>query len=201
MSDFPPKTAHPDQVAFALNVLATATGGRTALYVSTPITTGDRYIRWLRNGGALLPKTGSTYRQQHVAQVIEPNLQAVRPVVAALRASTPRAVIDPTVLPDIQGWHQDDYRAFWALVIERLADTVIFLDGWQYSEGSCYEWYTAYRTGARCLDHNHRPLTRDAALAQIAIAIKELREVHGSTAFLESVYDAITHMPEPVADR
>jgi hypothetical protein len=190
LSAFPPHASHPADIALALNALASAIDGRSALYVSAPITTGRRFVQWLETDGAKLRRGTPEYEAQHMRQVVEPNVQAVRPVIAAIRAGTRQVVIDPTAFADVPGWTQEDYRPFWAHVIERFADTVVFLDGWAYSEGSCYEWLVASRSGARTLDAQGRPLSRDAALEQMRRAAAELRALGADPQFIESVWSA-----------
>jgi hypothetical protein len=67
-------------------------------------------------------------------------------------------VIDPSRLADVPGWEQADYHAFWTKVIDQHADKVIFLDGWQYSDGCTIEFAKAVQLGLPRLTEYLMPL-------------------------------------------
>ena len=58
-----------------------------------------------------------------------------------------------------------------AAVIERYADTVVFLNGWEYSEGCGDEFLTAVQSGANALDENLAPLQSAAGRRAIEQAL------------------------------
>jgi hypothetical protein len=133
--------------------------GRGAVYVSTPITTGRRFVEWRRGPGAALAPSQDHYWREHDRQVVQRNREQAKPVVRAVRERGWGVVIDPTTVHDVPGWEQPDYHAFWARVIERYAGTVVFADGWEYSSGGAWEFLVAVRTGARLLRQDLEPLT------------------------------------------
>src|SRR5687768_9366586 len=108
---FPPWSTRDGEIALALNAFGSAIEGRSAVYVSTPITTGHRFAEWRRGPHALEPGHPN-YVHAHGKHVIEPNRSAVRPLISALRNESHRIVIDPTAFVDVPGWTQDDYRVF-----------------------------------------------------------------------------------------
>jgi hypothetical protein len=147
---------------------------RGAVYVSTPITTGQRFVEWRRGSGAALAPSGDHYRREHDRQVVQRNREHAKPIVRAVRERGWGIVIDPTSVHDVPGWQQRDYHAFWAQVIERYAGTVVFADGWEYSSGGAWEFLTAVRTGARLLREDLEPLTVEEGERLIKDAIVAL---------------------------
>jgi hypothetical protein len=90
-----------------------------------------------------------------------------------LRRETHGPVIDPTAVPDLPGWTQDDYRAFWAEVIRQFAKCVVFVDGWEYSSGCSYEFLVAQRLTIPCVDVERKPLDLEEGLARIQRAVSD----------------------------
>jgi hypothetical protein len=112
---------------------------RHAIYVSGPITTGQRLID-AREAGA--GQDGCCVLRANIAEIIE---SADR-----LRHETGRTVIEPGSLT-IRTWTQDDYLALWTNLIERHIAEVRFLDGWDTSIGCALEYEQAARHGVdRC---------------------------------------------------
>jgi hypothetical protein len=147
---------------------------RAAAYVSTPITTGRRFVEWRRGPGAALAPSEDRYRREHDRHVVQRNREHAKPIVRAVRERGWEVVIDPTTVHDVPGWQQRDYHAFWARVIERYAGTVVFADGWEYSSGGTWEFLTAVRTGARLLREDLEPLTVEDGERLIRDAITAL---------------------------
>jgi hypothetical protein len=147
---------------------------RGAVYVSTPITTGRRFVEWRRGPGAALAPSEHQYRHEHDRHVVRRNREHVKPIVRVLRAHNWGVVIDPTTVHDVPGWRQRDYHAFWARVIERYAGAVVFADGWEYSSGCAREFLTAVRVGARLLREDLEPLTIEEGERLIRDAIAAL---------------------------
>jgi hypothetical protein len=92
-----------------LDMLGSVVEGRTATYVSVPITTGPRFVEWVRSCPNTLPP-GSLGDEDYRRTVVEPNRAAAGELIRLLRRSLPGAVIDPTALGDIPGWSQADYQ-------------------------------------------------------------------------------------------
>ncbi len=197
MSDkFPPTTTHELEVDGLLNILGSVIPGQSAAYVSAPITSGRRFADWLKTrnleGDLSHPETYQDFQRE----VLEPNCEHARAIIGKLRKKFPRALIDPTALKDIDGWTQDDYRYLWAKVIEQYAETVVFVDGWQYSNGCSYEFLTASRLGEEkqrlVLKENLEPLTVAEGLTLLKAAITHMQTSHLPTAFLERTVDELT---------
>jgi hypothetical protein len=178
-----------------LNVLATAVDGRGATYMSTPITSGRRYSAWRLKLGGRAPEPG--HEEGMRREVIEHNRAHAAQVAHRLRSERGAHLIDPTRLEDLQGWTQDDYRAFWALVIERFACRVLFVDDWQYSNGCAYEFLTARRRGLPTLDERERTLSLADGAALLRSAVEEMRGQSLQTSFLECVIEELGRLPSP----
>lgn len=157
-----------------LAAMGCALAPRSAVYVSTPITTGLRFVRWRRGPGAGLGAGDAEYRQGLLDAVIQPNRAQIAPLVGALRKRFDSPVIDPTELEDVPGWEQFDYHRFWAEVIERYAHTVVFADGWHYSSGCVLELTAAAETGATLLRQDLAPLEPEEAVHLVESAIADV---------------------------
>ena len=178
--------ASKPQVDSILGAIGCLVASRSAVYVSTPLTTGRRWAEWAAQAGA--PNPGNRdYGRLLEAAVVGPNRENARHFVQALRTETHATVIDPSALPDVSGWTQPDYRAFWAEVIERYAQTVVFLDGWEYSHGCAYEYLVATKCGAETLSQDMAPITLSQAIALIRAAIQEFLKRGQPVDFLEEI--------------
>lgn len=114
-----------------LEAFASVTEAKSAVYVSSPLTTGARAFEWhRRNGGQAFVKPDA-----FDPDVVEPNREEAAAFTRSLRRKTNRVVIDPTAMADIPGWTQSDYRYFWGRVIEEYWGEIVFRDGWQFSSG------------------------------------------------------------------
>lgn len=191
----PPTRSQESQIAVLLGLYSTVVEPRTAIYVSAPITTGGRFLAWLAGGG--LNNVGSPATDGGLQEsVITPNVLAAREVVTRVRkdfAGTP--VIDPTALPNIDDWTQDTYREFWGRVIERYVRQVVFVEGWEHSDGCCYEYLTARRCGVDTLDDRYRdlPVAKAARLIQMAIQARATAFI--DSGLLEETYEQLTVLP------
>lgn len=165
-------------------------GDREATYVSTPITTGERFVRWRCSLSKPVSEHDPLY-QAGLAKVIEANVEHARPIVDRIARSRPGHVIDPTRLGSVNGWTQYDFHTFWTEVISRYAATVIFVDGWQFSTGCVLEFAAAVRAGRRILDERLKPLPPDDGLALVRAASKEMSGSGLSTSSIDEALDAL----------
>lgn len=158
---YPPTPTRREEISILLEAYRALIPNRSAIYVSAPITSGRRLADWYKRSNGDLPKRSHpSYWAQHAKQVVEPNLEQAAKVVASLRLKYPeRIVIDPTAVSDFPNWTQDDYRYFWGEVIKRYADTVIFVDGWQFSNGCAYEFVVATRVHVTVLNEQGQTLS------------------------------------------
>jgi len=194
-NSFPPQTTHEREVAALLSVLGSVIVGRSGVYVSAPITSGMRLARWLKSRNVEYDPSHPENYAEFQREVLEPNCEHAQEIISNLRTKFPNVVIDPTALKDIDGWTQNDYRYLWGKVIEQYATTVVFIDGWQYSNGCSYEFLVSYQSATdHCplvLNEKLEPLTLEAGLLLIKAAINELNEAGLSTEFLKRVAEQL----------
>ncbi|MEW6208174.1 MAG: hypothetical protein AB1631_07390 [Acidobacteriota bacterium] len=198
--NFPPLPSHEHEIEILLQFLAGVIDGRSAIYVSAPITTGKRFSAWHANNGAGFDPSHPEYYEGHLREVIQPNREHARMVVRELRQSATEAIIDPTAVADFPEWTQDDYRYLWAGVIERYVKTLVFINGWQYSNGCAYEFLTAKRTGAMALDEKQHVITIEEGIKLIRSAIHEMRSYGVPTEFLEQMLEELAQMRYDAAE-
>lgn len=154
-----------------------------SVYVSTPITTGRRYLRWLLEGSN--PETFDE-------SVIEANTAAAARLVAETRRRYhSRTVIDPTRLGEFPDWGQNDYHKFWEMVICHYADTVVFSEGWQFSTGAVWEMRVALSSGIRALDHKFEPLSPPTAMKLVDEAVEAFRSLPRESVTLLEAAEAL----------
>ncbi|HEU5159792.1 MAG TPA: DUF4406 domain-containing protein [Streptosporangiaceae bacterium] len=165
-----------------------ARGRRPIVYVSVPITSGRAYLEWhARHPGAARSGDDPVVRQS----VISTNKRRAREVVGRLREALPGVVIDPSCLMDVPGWEQPHYHAFWIKVIERHADRVIFVDGWQYSVGCTIEFAAAVRLGIPILTERLATLDVATGLELVRAALEEYASAQvDSTRLRQALHDA-----------
>src|SRR5438128_1001968 len=87
------------------------TDSRTAVYVSTPITTGWAFVEWLRKEGRHLDRPSAGYERALRAEVILPNIQRAARFMELLRWRHVGLIIDTTSL-EVSGWGQATYHQF-----------------------------------------------------------------------------------------
>ena len=109
---FPPMLSRPQELQAMLRVLASAVPDRSGVYVSTPITTGRRFIEWYLQSGLDLGPGTQVYVSEHRRLVIEQNLAHAAEAVRRIRVSVSRVVLDPTAV-ELIDWQQADYHASW----------------------------------------------------------------------------------------
>jgi len=185
---FPPETTHEREVWLLLAMLSTVAAARSSVYVSTPITSGRRLADWFENRDPQ-PDISHPEYQEFQRKVAKLNSEHARTVIQQLRNIFAKTLIDPTALKDIEGWIQNDYRYFWAKVIEQYADTVVFLDGWQFSNGCAYEFLIANRTrpAPAIINEDLKPLTLEDGVRLVEAAVQELRRSKLQPDFLSLV--------------
>jgi hypothetical protein len=172
-----------------LSLLASVVKPKKAAYVAVPITTGPRFLDWYVRRGRVL-KRACDYDTEHEHAVRMPNCADAAQRIAKLRKTVHYPLIDPSAF-DRQGWSQETYRSFWATVIRRYARLVIFLNGWQYSNGCANEFWTAKKAKLKTVREDLTSLSRTEGLRLLRSAVTEY-ERHGlPSAFLVNVIEGL----------
>ena len=164
----------------------------SAVYISTPITTGELLITWHENAPDSRPKEAALDPAELRSKVIEQNLATVVPLVQRVRAHfDPVRVIEPVSMGEVPDWEQGDYHAFWCAVVERYANTVVLNDGWHLSNGCATEFATAVLAEHSILDHNLVPLLVHQALNLLKESTERLDAVGLDASILREVISAV----------
>lgn len=190
--DWVPQPQNKREIEVLAECFAVVVEGRTAFYVSSPLTTGLRAFEWHtpRSSGDAV-RAGPTSDDKFRRDVIEPNRAAAATYVRRLREKTKSAVIDPTAMGDVSGWIQADYHFFWGEVIKRYAHTVVFRDGWMYSTGCAYEFLVASVSGAQTLREDLTPLTGEQGRELIQQAVLRVQSRPDNVQLLRRIVDAL----------
>jgi hypothetical protein len=164
-----------------------------------PITSGQRFLVWLAKHkitASDVDSTKQTLREDHRQSVIVPNRKHAQQVVHTIRAHSNEIVIDPSALPYIPDWTQEDWRSFWEHVIERFARAVYFVDDWAYSNGCAYEFYVAHRLGLPVYDERGELLDLAAGRKKINDAASDFKERNHPTSFHVEVLELLNTLSE-----
>jgi hypothetical protein len=188
---FPPHPTQPSEVAACVEAFASVVCGRSAIYVSSPLTTGKLAFEWHQRNSGAARASAPDFRRS----VVDANRRAAAAYVERLRAETAAVVVDPTAMDDIAGWAQDDYRFFWGKVIERYVEVLILRDGWEHSCGCAYECLIAFRDGLQVLSEDRQPLALADARRSLRNAIGGRAADPRGAAFLTAVLEALESIP------
>jgi hypothetical protein len=193
---YPPKPTRCEDFEKLLKLLGCAILENTALYVSSPITSGKRLADWhIKRDGRLPDVSDPAYREEHSRHVVEPNRLHSQVVVDALRRKFPmRPTIDPSYVDNFVGWTQDDYRFFWGIVVEKFAERVIFVDGWQYSLGCAYEFLVTQRHQIDAFNEEGIKIEIESGTQLIRDALATFPTESEAYSFLHGIYQELLRM-------
>jgi len=133
-----PPLAHPESVAAALEGIRCAVADATPTYLSVPVTSGPRFVDWLRRPDR--PTRGTPdYSMRHEIEVVRPNIAAARDHArAARRRWGDSPLVNPAAL-NVPGWTQGDYLRLWLAFVETDAARIVAAPGWALSSGCVLE--------------------------------------------------------------
>lgn len=146
--------------------------GNEITYVSTPINTGEKFITWYSSVGKTMVENSKEYNEEKYRSIIEPNMRSAKEYINEFRRTNNKVVIDPTTFEDkTLKWSQDDFYNFWSDVIKELVSEIIFLDGWEYSIGCCYELLSAVEKKINMYSQDLRRLTIDECITKLSNSV------------------------------
>jgi Domain of unknown function (DUF4406) len=145
-------------------------------YLSVPLTTGRSYIQMRAQHVGEEDNNPAELRAERDRTIADNRARAYE-AARRLRSAIAGMVLDPSRLIDVPGWEQQDYHAFWAMVINQYAEEVFFLDGWQYSVGCTIEFSEAVKIGLPTLTANLASLNPSAGWRLVHDALEEYTEV------------------------
>lgn len=184
-NEFPPQSGRGTEIEAILSAYDSIIDCRCAYYVSTPMTTGRASTDRQCVDGKGRGVTDGLNRGQ--AGAIYCRQDYVDELVARLRRVSSAPVIDPRAIIGLPDWTQSDYRVLSGRVIERYVQTVVFVEGWQYSLGCSYEFLIARRSGARTLTQELEEVSIGEGTRLISEAVNELKVSGNGSSFLKAV--------------
>jgi hypothetical protein len=142
--------------------------GNRVLYISVPITSGRRFLEWYSEEGCNLNPYSDEYFEQKEKHVLIPNQDSSKIIIENIRQRTSCTVIDPSNLENTElKWEQKEFYDFWDEFISDCVDEVLFVDGWEYSIGCCYEFASAVEKGKIIIDQSMLPFSLEVGIARI----------------------------------
>ena len=158
------------------------------IYCSSELTSGLRLYQELRQQGL---KTASELRKRMGDAWFQSNLLDLNKEAAIRFAEDVRhrfhdrtIVVTPAPF-SASGWNQDEYLAFWELLLRARIKAVWFNHNWAYSNGCTFEFAVAQDAGLPTLDQAGQPLAREEGIQLIVNAIARLQQDGFDTAKLE----------------
>ena len=145
-------------------------------YLSVPLTTGQAYIELRARQASTGVEDADRMRAERKRTIAE-NRKRAYDAAERLRTRLQGMVIDPSRLVDVVGWEQQDYHLFWTTTIDRYAEQVFFLDGWQYSVGCTIEFSTAVKIGLPTMTADLSALNASTGWELVHAAVSEYIEL------------------------
>lgn len=179
-------------------VWLSAFGSRKVIYLSGPITTGPRFIRWWSDVGHGLQASSGEYTDGLRSAVILPNENDLKATAEVLRADSSDAVIEPASL-FVSDWSQKDYLSLWEEFITAHARKILLLDGWEYSAGCATEFCRAHLEGIPTALVDGSSLVARDGIDAIARARANVQEMPSPPAYLlKTLTDTLAMLREKI---
>jgi hypothetical protein len=167
----------PQLLAAIRQIWRSAFGSTRVVYLSGPITTGQRFIDWWRGGGHALARDSGQYSAALREQVIAPNEEALKLAAELLRARHAEPVIEPATL-FVSDWSQSDYLDLWERFITDHASRILLMDGWEFSAGCASEFCRAHLDGVPTARMDGTPVVARDGIAAIRRALTEVEALN-----------------------
>jgi len=168
-----------------LQAIACVVDGKTATYVSGPITTGQHFINWYLRTGSHLVHGSEDYLDALYRDVVSANQAMIAEVTRQTRR-TGRLVIEPATL-EVNGWGQTNYVSFWLKVIDTFASDMVMVPQWQYSLGCGAEFRHAIDSGLTVKDHRGEDIDRATGMNMLLEAARDIEARGRDIEFLVKV--------------
>ncbi len=157
----------PEATSFLIDSLIQGEPKAEKVYISTPITGGNKLYEFLEaehvhSRKELDPGDMHAYGKQ----VITVNCEHAHQIAEKLRSQGVCAV-EPSSI-QFPGWSQTLYNQNWTRVVNEVPfSQVIVCDGWELSYGCLLEVRAALDKGIPVSDEHNQPIDKKAALARI----------------------------------
>jgi hypothetical protein len=165
---------------------------REATYASSELTSGRLFYDLCREYHV---RTKDQLKQAlgaegYVAKLLQPNEKRAIEFALAIRGRDREVVLTPNTLfvPD---WSQPEYLGFWETVIRTKCKTIVFNDGWEFSNGCTFEYLVGHKNMMPTLDRSGKPIASNSAKQLILGAIEQLEAQSFDVPELRRVYNSL----------
>jgi hypothetical protein len=166
---------------------------RSAIYVSSPITTGKEFVHWFNEVGRHQLNDSKTYADIHRSDIINKNLARIKSFAHQLRKKESGVVIEPASYEN-EEWSQHDYLYYWSSIISKYVYKIICMDGWEYSRGCVFEYLCGRELGLEFETQDRVKLSPEFGLSLINSATKELEKLPYDLQMHRDVYNDLTNL-------
>lgn len=140
------------------------------VYLSTPITTGPRFLEWYNSVGKDLDD--NTYVLKHKQEVIKPNETDAYFRAIKLSHQLGEMIVNPAQFK--ANLSQQQFTRFWVKFVNEHSSSVILSDGWALSKGCVSEFLAAEQNSIPYFDAELNKIPIDDAIKKIKEAILQL---------------------------
>jgi hypothetical protein len=124
------------------------------IYVSVPITSGVRHLKFVRELGLSSTDPPDAYRSRWLEEVLKPNEEDAKVYAIKVKELFPQSLVVEPARIRVEGWNQEEYDTLWNRLIEQHAIRAVATPGWAFSRGARREIEVALRVGVPVLDIN-----------------------------------------------
>jgi hypothetical protein len=142
-----------------------ALAGARVVYLSGPITTGRRYVQYMRSFSSGAPSD----------LVLKQNISDLLSTAARLRSQRIELIVEPASL-HLPDWSQEEYYRLWEVFLERHAQIVILMPGWEYSGGCATEFLHAVGHDIRTESLSGANISIEDGTSLLRSALEDLRQ-------------------------
>jgi len=196
--EYPPTSSDTTNINQLAQVYRTVVSDKSAIYISTPMTSGLLYMNAFKELTEVEKKIGLTAENR--SSLFKKNCQHARSVAAMTRLHFPTSiVINPTCV-EIKGWEQNDYLTFWRQVIIDNVQVIRFVNDWHYSNGCAYEFLIGAITNKVMIDEDENTIYPEKGRELIQAAYFEHLKNGYDNQFLFSVIKSLDKGIETLKD-
>lgn len=146
------------------NLMDSVLDNKSAIYVAGPLDSGRDFFKILADGKV----SSEEVRATNQARLTE--------FARRLRLNLGRPVIDPGLLR-VPGWSGRDYGKFFIEIINRYANEVWFINGWEFSYGATKEFINCTQYNLPCFNEVGKQLSVEMGYSLIQTAANYIEEI------------------------
>jgi len=161
----------PDNIKNCINIYKTLTKKDRIIYLSTPITTGKRFVEWYDNFGKE-PYSTKEYHLSHYMNVVKKNKNEAKDYAESIYERTNNVVVNPAEFE--AEFSQAEYMLLWTEFIKEFTSKIVFAPDWAYSNGCLGEFITALSNKVPRLDFLFNEINNTYAIDALFKAKKRL---------------------------